>query len=47
MVLARNTESFIKKVKSIWGNRFDYSKVNYQDSRTHVTIICRERDEFT
>jgi superfamily II DNA or RNA helicase len=33
---------FIKK----HGNRYDYSKVNYIDGKTKVTIICPEHGEF-
>ena len=33
-------EKFIKKAKSIWGNRFDYSKVIYFNNRTKVEIKC-------
>lgn len=38
---------FIKKSKEKFGDRFDYSKVKYIDSKTPVTLICKERGEFT
>ena len=41
-----NTTSFIEKCKFKFGDKFDYSKVNYIDSKTPVTIICPEHGEF-
>ena len=40
------TESFIEKAKKIYGDKYDYSKVNYIDSLTNVTIICSKHGEF-
>ena len=40
------TEEFIKKAKSVHGNRYDYSKVEYVDSKIKVCIICSEHGEF-
>ena len=34
------TEEFIKKVKEIHGDKYDYSKVRYINSNTNVCIIC-------
>lgn len=33
-------EQFIKKAKRVHGDRYDYSKVKYVNSKTKVTIIC-------
>lgn len=41
-----NTEIFIEKSKSIHGNRFDYSLVEYKGSRTNVKIICDKGHVF-
>jgi len=41
------TDSFIAKAKAVHGDKFDYSKVKYVDSRTKVTIICHEHGEFS
>ena len=41
-----NTEEFIKKAKKVHGNKYDYSKVNYINNHTNVTIICPEHGEF-
>jgi hypothetical protein len=40
------TEQFIKKAKSIHGNKYDYSKVNYIKSYIKVIIICPKHGEF-
>lgn len=38
-------ESFIESAIKIHGNRYDYSKVEYKNNATHVTIICPEHGE--
>lgn len=38
--------SFIKKAKSVHGNKYDYSKVEYVNAKTNVCIICPEHGEF-
>ena len=40
------TEEFIEKAKKIHGDKYDYSKVNYINSRTKVCIICPKHGEF-
>ena len=37
---------FIEKSIIIHGNKFDYSKVNYVDSKTKIIIICNEHGDF-
>ena len=39
-------EQFIERVNEIHNNKYDYSKVNYVNSKTHVTIICPIHGEF-
>ena len=39
-------ELFIEKAKSVHGNKYDYSKVEYVDSKTKVYIICPKHGEF-
>lgn len=41
-----NTDFFISKCKEIYGNRYDYSKVEYVHSKENVCIICPEHGEF-
>jgi hypothetical protein len=36
----------LKDFRKIHGNRYDYSKVDYQGAKTKVTIICKEHGEF-
>jgi hypothetical protein len=43
---AKTTSKFIDEAISIHGSRYDYSKVNYINNRTPVTIICPEHGEF-
>lgn len=40
------TKSFIKKARGVHGDRYDYSKVKYKDSKTRICIICPEHGEF-
>ena len=39
-------EEFIKKSRSKHGDKYDYSNVDYINSKTKVCIICREHGEF-
>ena len=39
-------EKFIAKAKEIHGDKYDYSKVEYVNSRTKVCIICPKHGEF-
>ena len=41
-----NNISFVEKAKAKYGNRFDYSKVDYINSQTKVCIICPKHGEF-
>ena len=40
------TEDFIKRAREVHGNKFDYSKTVYKDTKTEVCIICPEHGEF-
>lgn len=40
------TEQFIEKAKSVHGDKYDYSKVEYLNNHTNVCIICPEHGEF-
>lgn len=40
------TDDFILRAKAIHGEKYDYSKVNYINNRTKVTIICPNHGEF-
>jgi len=38
------TEDFIQKAKKVHVDRYDYSLVDYVDSKTNIKIICREHN---
>jgi hypothetical protein len=40
------TEQFIEKARKVHGDKYDYSKVKYIDSRTKVCIVCPTHGEF-
>ena len=40
------TEGFIRRAKEVHGNRYDYSKVKYVNTRRKVCIICPKHGEF-
>ena len=40
------TEEFIKKAREVHGDKYDYSKVEYNGIFEKVCIICPEHDEF-
>ena len=42
----KTTEQFIKESKTIHGDKYDYSKVEYVNNRTKVCIICKKHGEF-
>jgi very-short-patch-repair endonuclease len=38
---------FIEKANKIHDNKYDYSKVNYNNNRNQIIIICKKHGEFT
>ena len=44
--IASNKEEFIERAKKVHGNKYDYSKVEYINSKTKVCIICPKHGEF-
>lgn len=40
------TEQFIQKAKIKHNDKYDYSKIDYKDSYSKVTIICKEHGDF-
>ena len=44
--MAMATDGFIKRCKEIYGEKYDYSKVEYVNNHTKVCIICPEHGEF-
>ena len=41
-----NNEKWIEKAKEVHGNKYDYSKVNYEKSNKKVMITCSKHGEF-
>lgn len=39
--IEKRKESFIEKAKNIYGNKFDYSKINYVNNTTKIFITCK------
>ncbi len=44
--LVSNQNEFIIKANEIHNNKYDYSKVEYINSQTKVTVICKEHGDF-
>jgi len=42
----KSNEQFIKEAIEVHGQKYDYSKVNYINIKSKITIICRIHDEF-
>lgn len=42
-----DTQRFIEEARKVHGDKYDYSKVNYVNKRTNVTIICPIHGEFS
>ncbi len=47
MAKRKTTSQFIAEAKAIHGNKYDYSKVEYIDTHTHISVICPIHGEFT
>jgi hypothetical protein len=41
-----SVDEFIEKAKEVHGNKYDYSKVEYQGNKDKVCIICPEHGDF-
>ena len=41
-----DTQKFIEKSIEIWGNKYNYSKIEYINSLKNVIIICKSHGEF-
>ena len=40
------TDEFVKKAIEVHGDKYDYSKVKYVDTKTKICIICPKHGEF-
>ena len=43
---ATTIEKFIEKARSVHGDKYDYSKVKYNNNKDKVCVICPEHGEF-
>lgn len=41
-----STDEFIEKSRLVHGDKYDYSKTEYESSRKKVCVICKEHGEF-
>lgn len=46
MPAKKTTKEFVKDARKVHGDRYDYSRVRYRNSRDRVTIVCRVHGEF-
>lgn len=42
----KTTEEFIEQAKAVHGDKYDYSRVEYTNTKGKVCIICQEHGEF-
>ena len=42
----KSNEDFIKEIEKLYGDKYDYSKVNYTNSKKKVCVICKTHGEF-
>jgi len=45
-LLPYTRKDFVKKAIAVHGNKYDYSALNYKNSKTNVTIICKQHGQF-
>lgn len=44
--ILNTTEDFIERIRSIYGDKYDYSKVDYVKAKVKVCLICKTHGEF-
>jgi hypothetical protein len=44
--IQNNSANIIEKIKNIYGDKYDYSKVVYNGYNNKITLICKEHGEF-
>lgn len=40
-------EELLERFRAVWGDRYDYSKVNYVNKRTPIIVGCKEHGAFS
>ena len=46
VIRVKDSKGFIEKARTVHGDRFDYPRVDYKNTRTLVFITCRKHGEF-
>ena len=46
LAFRKSKEQFVKEAMEVHGNKYDYSKVDYVNWKTKVTIICPKHGDF-
>lgn len=44
--IKKTTEQFINEAKSVHGDKYDYSKVNYKNNCSKIEIVCKTHGSF-
>ena len=44
--LMLSKDEFIKRANEVHGNKYDYSLINYKDTRTKIEIVCKKHGSF-
>ena len=45
-IITEKTRDYINKAKIVHGNKYDYSKVDFINRDTNITVICKTHGEF-
>ena len=45
-IFASDTAEFIKKARKIHGDKYDYSKVDYNHNKDYVIVTCKDHGDF-
>ena len=46
MTKRKTAQEFVQRAQEVHGDRFDYSKVDYQNNKIGVTIVCPDHGSF-
>lgn len=44
--MKHTTEEIVEKLRQMYGDKYDYSKVEYKSLQTKICVICKEHGEF-
>lgn len=42
----KSNEEYIEELKRVYGDKYDYSKVQYINAKTPISLYCKEKDAF-